>query len=114
MLTEYIEAAMRKAKYEMLPDDNTFYGYIPGFDGVYANSDDLETCRRELNEVLEEWILLSISRHLPLPAVEEIELTIKDAVQGGVFVSFRGAQAVARHSRSKLHEWPVTGLVRLP
>jgi hypothetical protein len=30
MLTEYIEAAMRKAKYEILSDDNTFYGHIPG------------------------------------------------------------------------------------
>jgi len=30
MLTEYIERAMKKAKYEILPDDNTFYGYIPG------------------------------------------------------------------------------------
>ena len=80
MLTEYIEAAMKKAKYEILPDDNTFYGYIPGFDGVYGNADDLETCHNELKEVLEEWIMLSISRHLPLPAVEGIELTIKEAV----------------------------------
>jgi hypothetical protein len=30
MLTEYIEAAMRKAKYEILSDDNTLYGDIPG------------------------------------------------------------------------------------
>jgi len=80
MLTEYVEAAMRKANYEILPDDNTFYGEIPGFDGVYANSDNLETCRRELREVLEEWILLSISHHLPLPVVDGIELKVKEAV----------------------------------
>jgi len=80
MLIEYIEAAMKKAKYEILPDDKTFYGYIPGFNGVYANTDDLETCRNELKEVLEEWIMLSISRHLPLPVVDEIELVIEEAV----------------------------------
>ena len=80
MLTEYLEAAMRRANYEILPDDNTFYGEIPGFAGVYANSDNLETCRSELKEVLEEWILLSISRHLPLPIIDGIELKVKEAV----------------------------------
>ena len=80
MLTEYLEATMRRANYEILPDDNTFYGEIPGFDGVYANSDNLETCRSELKEVLEEWILLSISRHLPVPIIDGIELKVKEAV----------------------------------
>jgi predicted RNase H-like HicB family nuclease len=80
MLTEYLEAAMRRANYEILPDDNTFYGEIPGFDGVYANSDNLETCRNELKEVLEEWLLLSISCHLPLPIIDGIDLKVKEAV----------------------------------
>jgi len=80
MLTEYLEAAMRGASYEILPDDNTFYGELSGFDGVYANSDNLETCRSELKEVLEEWILLSISRHLPLPIIDGIDLKVKEAV----------------------------------
>ena len=80
MLTEYIEAAMRKAKYEILSDDNSFYGYIPDFDGVYANAEDLETCRTELKEVLEEWIMLGISRHLPLPIVDGIRLVVEEAV----------------------------------
>ncbi|MDI6704608.1 MAG: type II toxin-antitoxin system HicB family antitoxin [bacterium] len=80
MLTEYIRAAMKRAKYEILPDDNTFYGEIPGFDGVYANAKTLEACRDELEEVLEEWIFFRISRNLPLPIVEGIELTIKEVV----------------------------------
>jgi len=36
MLTEYLRAAMRRAKYEILPDDASFYGEIPDFQGVYA------------------------------------------------------------------------------
>jgi predicted RNase H-like HicB family nuclease len=80
MLTKYIRSAMKKARYEILPDDNTFYGEIPGFKGVYANADDLEACRDELEEVLEEWILFRISRHLPLPTVDGIELKIQEAV----------------------------------
>jgi predicted RNase H-like HicB family nuclease len=78
MLTRYIRAAMHRAGYEILPDDGTFYGEIEGFDGVYANTKTLETCREELEEVLEEWILLRVAKHLPLPVVDGIELTIKE------------------------------------
>ena len=78
MLTKYIQSAMHRAKYEMLPDDGTFYGEIPGFDGAYANANTLESRRGELEEVLEEWILFRVSKHLPLPVVEGIELTIKE------------------------------------
>jgi len=67
MLMSYIGAAMRRARYEILLDDSTFYGEIPGFDGVYANADTLEACREELVEVLEEWILFRVSRNLLLP-----------------------------------------------
>ena len=78
MLTNYIRAAMRGARYEILTDDGTYYGEIPGFAGVYANSDTLEVCRDELAEVLEEWILFRVSRHLPLPVVDEITLAIQE------------------------------------
>jgi predicted RNase H-like HicB family nuclease len=76
VLTEYLEAAMRQARYEILTDDGTFYGEIPGFDGVYANAPTLEACREELREVLEEWLLLRVSRHLPLPVVAGKSLAI--------------------------------------
>jgi predicted RNase H-like HicB family nuclease len=78
MLRAYIQAAMRRAEYEILPDDGSFYGEIPGFDGVYANADKVEKCREELEEVLEEWILMRVSRNLALPVVEGIELVIKE------------------------------------
>lgn len=45
MLTEYISAAIRKAVYEILPDDGSYYGEIPGFQGAYANTDTLGECR---------------------------------------------------------------------
>lgn len=76
MLKKYIRAAMRRARYEILPDDGSFYGEIPGFQGVYANADTLEECREELEEVLEGWILLSVSLHFPLPDVDGIQLTV--------------------------------------
>jgi predicted RNase H-like HicB family nuclease len=80
MLTKYIRAAMGKARYEILSDDGSYYGEIPGFHGVYANAETLETCRDELEEVLEEWILLRVSRNLALPVVNGMALTVKEAV----------------------------------
>ncbi|MGH3146855.1 MAG: type II toxin-antitoxin system HicB family antitoxin [Rubrobacter sp.] len=79
MLTEYIRAAMRRARYEILEDDGTYYGEIPGFDGVWANSGNLEDCREELEEVLEGWIVLSLRRNLPLPTVDGLSLEVTSA-----------------------------------
>jgi predicted RNase H-like HicB family nuclease len=75
MLTGYIQAAMRQARYEVLPEDGTYYGEIDGFQGVWANGTILEDCRQELQEVLEEWMLFRLANGLPLPIVDGIELT---------------------------------------
>ena len=75
MLTRYLRAALHRATYRVL-EDGTFFGEIPGFDGVWANAEALERCREELEEVLEEWILFRVSRQLPLPTVDNIELKI--------------------------------------
>ena len=77
MLNEYLQAAMRRAKYDILADDGSFYGEIPGFQGVYANDTTLESCREALQEVLEEWIFFRVSRSLDLPVVDGLELRIK-------------------------------------
>ncbi len=79
MLTKYLRAAMGHARYEIL-SDGTFYGEIPECRGVYANAATLEACRDELAEVLEEWVLLSVSRNLPLPVVDGVDLSIKAVV----------------------------------
>ena len=74
MLTDYIKGAMRQATYEILEDDGSFYGHIPGFKGLWANAPTLEGCRDELQEVLEEWLFMGIYWHHNLPIVEDIDL----------------------------------------
>ena len=76
MLTKYIDAAMEQAKYEILEDSRTYYGSIPGFKGVWAEGKTQEQCREELQEVLEEWILIRVSRRLSLPTLKGINLKI--------------------------------------
>jgi len=77
MIRKYIEKAMAHARYEILSDNNSYYGEIPGFQGVYANQDTLEKCRQELEEVLEEWILFRVYKHLPVPEIEGLKLEVK-------------------------------------
>ena len=57
MLTAYIQTAMQQAQYKIL-EDGSYFGEIPGFQGVWASEQTLEDCRRVLQEVLEEWLLL--------------------------------------------------------
>ena len=77
MLLEYIQAALRQAKYEILPDDGSYYGEVPRCQGVYAQAPTLEACREELREVLEEWVLFRVHQHLSLPVIDGIELLVK-------------------------------------
>jgi predicted RNase H-like HicB family nuclease len=73
MLTEYIQAALRQANYEIL-EDGTFYGDVPGMKGLYANGSTLEACREELKESLEEWIVLGLQLGHTLPVLDGITL----------------------------------------
>ena len=77
MITQYIQAAMRKAKYEILENNEGFYGEIPGFQGVWANAPTLEGCREDLAEALETWLLFRISRGLDVPVVGKHKLAIE-------------------------------------
>ena len=76
MLTEYIEAAMARAVISPLEDAPDFVGEIPGLDGVWAAATSTDACRRELQEVLESWILLRLTRRFPIPALDGIDLTV--------------------------------------
>ncbi len=75
MFQSYIQAAMRKAVFEQLSDDGTYYGSIPGFQGVWSNADTLEECKAELQEILEEWLLMRIADHLDIPLVDGLTIS---------------------------------------
>jgi predicted RNase H-like HicB family nuclease len=69
MFAEYLQAAMRHATYKQYPD-GSFFGSIPGFQGVWASEETLEATQKELESVLEDWILFRIEEHLGLPIVD--------------------------------------------
>ena len=67
MLIEYIEAAMARARYEIIDDEEPYYGEIPQLKGIWATGKTLEECRKTLSEVIEGWIIVRLKRGLPIP-----------------------------------------------
>ncbi len=74
MLVEYIEEALKKAHYEIIDDEEPYYGEVRELKGVWASGKTLEECRNNLKDVIEGWILLSIKKGIPIPKLGEIEI----------------------------------------
>ena len=53
MLTQYIAAAMHKAKYEILADDDTYYGELPG---CHSQGDTLDEAAANIKEAIELYL----------------------------------------------------------
>lgn len=69
MLIEYIQAALEKARHEIIENDEPYYGEMPELERVGDTGSTLEACRRNLEEVIEEWIVFQLRRGLILPPV---------------------------------------------
>ena len=78
MLTAYIHEAMSRASYKIL-EDGTYFGEVPGLQGVWANAETLERCRRELQEVIEGWLILKIRDNDDIPALGRVRIRLKSA-----------------------------------
>ncbi len=78
MLTEYIDTAMHKAVYEIL-EDGQYYGEIPELEGLLASGQPLGTCRQELKSALEDWLIFSLTHHLPIPVLDGLAIVIPEA-----------------------------------
>ena len=74
MLIEYVEEALRRARYELIEDEEPYYGEVPELKGVWATGKTLEECRETLKDVIEGWILFSLRKDLPVPRLGEREI----------------------------------------
>ncbi|HKW99771.1 MAG TPA: type II toxin-antitoxin system HicB family antitoxin [Bryobacteraceae bacterium] len=75
MIAEYLNAALKHARYDIIEDAEPFYGEIPECSGVWASGKTLEECRQNLLEGLEGWIILGLQRGSKIPAIDGISLT---------------------------------------
>ena len=78
MLTEYVQEALNRAHYEMIADEEPFYGQVPDLQGVWATGRTLEECRARLAEVIEDWLLLSIAKGLPIPPLGHASIRLPE------------------------------------
>lgn len=74
MLASYLDAAMERARYEIIEDEGTYWGEIDGLQGVWARHTTLEGCRRELREALSDWVAVRLRLNLDTPPVAGIDL----------------------------------------
>ena len=76
MFAEYLDAAMRHAKYELI-EDGTYFGSIDELPGSWANAKTLDECQKEMRSVAEGWILLAIADHEELPEFDGHKLVVE-------------------------------------
>lgn len=58
---------MSKAVYEVIDDEQPYYGEVPELKGVWATGKTPEECRENLKMATEDWIALSLRCDLPIP-----------------------------------------------
>ncbi|MGV8175971.1 MAG: type II toxin-antitoxin system HicB family antitoxin [Methanothrix sp.] len=69
MFAEYVQAALRRAKYEVLEDD-TYMATVEGLQGVIAVGDTIEECREDLIGVIEGWVALGLRLGHTIPNID--------------------------------------------
>ena len=74
MLTEYIQAAMREAHYELM-ENGRFFGSIPDCEGAWGEGATLEGCREDLRGALESWIVVGLRLGHRLPVIAGIDFS---------------------------------------
>ena len=80
MVLQYIQTALERAHYEIIEDEEPFYGEVPLLAGVWATGKSLEECRRNLAEAIEDWVLFSIAKGLSIPALGEVTIHMPEKV----------------------------------
>ncbi len=74
MLAQYLDLALELARYEIIEDDHSYWGEIPGFPGVWAKHPTLAGCQRELQEALSDWLALRLRLGLEIPSLGQLDL----------------------------------------
>lgn len=78
MITKYIEKALERAHYDAL-EDGSFCATVRGLRGVIAIGRGVEECRRQLAEVVEQWILVRVAQGLDVPRLGGVVIKVRRA-----------------------------------
>ena len=74
MLAQYLDMVLELAQYDVIEEDHSYWGEIPGFQGVWAKHATLSGCQRELREALSDWVALRLKMGLEIPPLGTLNL----------------------------------------
>ena len=70
MFAEYIEAALERAVYKTLEDEEEpIFVSVPDLPGAWATGETVEEARKELIPVIEGWIALRLRMGRSIPSI---------------------------------------------
>ncbi len=78
MITKYVAKALVRAVYERVDGDD-YCATVRGLRGVIATGSSFEVCRQNLAEVVEEWLLVRVAQHLPIPKLGGVAIRVRRA-----------------------------------
>lgn len=76
MICDYVQAALQRARCELIEDEEPFYGEVPELQGVWATGKTLEECRQQLAEVVDGWVLIRLARGLIIPPLGQTRVAL--------------------------------------
>jgi predicted RNase H-like HicB family nuclease len=83
MIGEYIQAALDRTRYELIDDQEPYYGEVRELPGVWASGSTLEECRRRLTEVLEGWIVVRLQNGMDIPPLGDRTISPSQSIEVG-------------------------------
>ncbi len=78
MIRDYLDQALKRARYSRL-ENGDYCAEVRGLPGVISTGKTLEECRTTLQEVVEEWVLVRVSRGLAVPSLGGARIRIRKA-----------------------------------
>ena len=81
MLLEYVQEALKHAKYEIINNDSPYYGEVPELKGVWATDQTLEECRQNLADVVDGWLVVRLKKGLDIPLIGKCQIRPLEKVE---------------------------------
>ena len=76
MFAEYVQAAIERAHYEIIDDEEPFYSEVPELKGVWATGKTLEEYQKNLKNGIEGWIALRLRMGRAIPPIGSVTINV--------------------------------------
>ena len=73
VLSRYVNGALRKAEYEK-DENGVVIAKVPGASGFFAQGDNFEEARANLQDVIEGNVILALQLGLEIPQIEGVNI----------------------------------------